>query len=290
MPAMLPPLSQVLDLLPDAVCIVDGEGRLLFASAACQRIFGYAPAEMVGRRIFSFIHPDDLAGTLQQAASVMAGAPQQHFRNRYVHKDGHSVDMMWAAHWLTEYGVRIGVGREISELRRSEQELEHHANHDPLTGLANRRRLFHELPLAMAHATRVGGKFALLYVDLDGFKTVNDQGGHDAGDRVLREVAGVMQQGLRQADLVARVGGDEFVVLLPGCDGGGALRVATDLRRRLQAAPPLAGSFSVDATVGIACYPDDARDAESLLAHADRQMYAARAERTDAPPADSAGA
>ena len=289
MPATLPPLSEVLDLLPDAVCIVDDQGRLLFASAACERIFGYTPAEMVGRHIFTFIHPDDLAETGRQASRVMAGTPQRHFRNRYVHKDGHSVDMMWAAHWLDEYGVRIGVGREVSDLRRTEQELEHNANHDPLTGLANRRRLFHDLPLAMTHAARVGGKLALLYVDLDGFKSVNDQGGHEAGDRVLRDVARVMQQGLRQADLVARVGGDEFVVLLPGCDGAGARRVATDLRSRLHAASPLAGSFRVDASVGIACFPDDARDAESLLAHADRQMYATRSHRTPGLNSDATG-
>lgn len=275
----LPPLSDVLDLLPDAVCIVDEEGRFLFASASCERIFGYTPTELVGQFIFNYIHPDDLAATRQQAEKVMGGEPQRYFRNRYLHKQGHSLDMMWAAHWLPEYGVRIGVGREVGDLRRSEQELEHRANHDPLTGLANRHRLHQELGLAIAHASRMEGNLALLYLDLDGFKAVNDRGGHDAGDRALRDVGHVLQHGVRQGDLVARVGGDEFVVLLPGCDGISARRVADQLRARLLAAPRPEGLGPIDASIGIASFPVDGDNPERLLAHADRAMYASRADR-----------
>ena len=277
----LPPLADVLNLLPDAACVVDAEGRFLYVSASFERIFGYTPDEVLGRRIFDLVHPDDRAATLQQAEQVMDGALQRHFRNRYVHKDGHSVDIQWSARWLPEYGVRIGVAHEVTELRRAERELEHRASHDPLTGLSNRHRLQCELQYAIAHAAQTGDGLAVLYLDLDGFKEVNDRGGHDIGDRLLREVAQRLQQGLRKGDLVARVGGDEFVALLPGChDAEAARAVADGLRACL--GPPFTlpdGLFRLDASVGIACFPEDGSDPDTLLAHADRAMYAAKRER-----------
>ena len=272
----LPPLVDVLNLLPDAVCVVDTEGRFLFVSASFERIFGYAPDEVLGRKAFDLVHPEDQAATMEQADRVTSGTPQRHFRNRYMHKDGHSVDIQWSAHWLPDYGVRIGVAREVSELRRAERELEHRASHDALTGLPNRHHLQRELQRAMAHATQAGSGLALLYLDLDGFKAANDRSGHDGGDRVLREVAQRLQQGLRRGDLLARVGGDEFVVLLPGCrDAAAARTVADGLRARLHPSYTLSdGPIELDASVGIACFPADGTDPEALLSHADRDMYA----------------
>jgi diguanylate cyclase (GGDEF)-like protein/PAS domain S-box-containing protein len=283
-----PPLVDLLDLMPDAVCVVDADGRLLFANASFERIFGYAPDEVIGRQIFDLVHPDDRTATMQQAEQVMEGALQRHFRNRYVHKNGHSVDIQWSARWLPDHGVRIGVAHEVTELRRAERELEHRASHDPLTGLSNRRRLQTELQYAIAHAVQTGDGLAVLYLDLDGFKEINDHGGHDVGDRVLQEVAQRLHQGLRQGDLVARVGGDEFVALLPGCpDAETAQTIADDLRARLKN-PPHAlpdGPFQLDASVGIACFPADGSDPDTLLAHADRAMYAAKKSRGKEPAA-----
>jgi diguanylate cyclase (GGDEF)-like protein/PAS domain S-box-containing protein len=276
MTTTLPPLAEVLDLMPDAVCVVDPEGRLLFVNASFQRIFGYAPEEVLGRQIFSLIHPDDLEATTAQAERVMAGELQRHFRNRYVHKDGHTVDIQWSARWLPEHRVRIGVGHEVTDLRRAERELEHRADHDSLTGLVNRHRLQAELHAAIDRAADEDGGLALLYIDLDGFKRVNDRGGHAVGDRLLRELAGRMQRAVRQNDLVARVGGDEFVVLLPDYhDVQAAGDVADSLRARLVAPYRLPeGLFQLDASIGVATFPADGADAEALLTHADRAMYA----------------
>ncbi|MGY3038978.1 diguanylate cyclase (GGDEF)-like protein/PAS domain S-box-containing protein [Rhodanobacter sp. TND4EL1] len=278
----LPPLADVLDLMPDAVCMVDVEGHLLFVNASFQRIFGYAAEEVIGRRIFELVHPDDREATAAQAEQVMAGELQRHFRNRYVHKNGQTLDIQWSARWLPEHRVRIGVGREVTELRRLERELEHRANHDSLTGLANRECLRRELQATIHHARQAGHGVALLYLDLDGFKVVNDQGGHDAGDRLLREVAQRLKQGVRENDLVARVGGDEFVVLLPGCrDVRAAQALADTLRARIT--PPFKledGVIRLDASIGIACFPDDGANAEALLAQADRAMYAVKRQRS----------
>ena len=278
MTTTLPPLAEVLDLMPDAVCVVDPEGRLLFVNASFQRIFGYAPEEVLGRQIFSLVHPEDRAMTTAQAERVMAGELQRHFRNRYLHKDGHTVDIQWSARWLPEHRVRIGVGHEVTELRRAERELEHRAHHDALTGLVNRHRLQAELQAAIDRAAGEGGGLALLYIDLDGFKRVNDRGGHAVGDRLLRELARRMQRAVRQNDLVARVGGDEFVVLLPDCrDLQAARDVADSLRARLVAPYRLPeGLFRLDASIGVAMFPADGADAEALLAHADRTMYATK--------------
>src|SRR5690606_655920 len=272
----LPPLADILDLVPDAVCVVDPEGRFLFVSSAFTRIFGYAPEEVMGLKSFDLIHPDDRDATVRQAMSVMAGTDQRHFRNRYIHKRGHVVDIQWSARWLPEYGVRIAIAHDVSELRRVERELERRASQDELTGLANRHRLEEELREAIARARRDDTVLALLYIDLDGFKGVNDRGGHAVGDKLLQEVSTRMQQGLRHGDLVARVGGDEFIALLQGCrDVEAARTIAADLRERAQRLYSMPdGVYQLQASIGIACYPANGTSAAALIDHADRAMYA----------------
>ncbi|WP_247875882.1 sensor domain-containing diguanylate cyclase [Azospirillum sp. TSH100] len=179
----------------------------------------------------------------------------------------------------------VGISRDVTDrreieemLRRSEAEKDHLANHDPLTGLPNRRLFFARTEAALARAQRIGQPLALLFIDLDGFKPVNDQLGHDAGDKVLRVTAERLTACLRASDLVARIGGDEFTVLL---EGAGSLadveRVAAKLIHTLSAEVMLGrNSLSVGASVGIALYPRDANTVQDLLKAADDALYQAK--------------
>jgi PAS domain S-box-containing protein len=114
------PFDKVIDLLLDAVCIVDAQGHYLYVSAAYERIFGYAPEEVIGRQMLQLVHPDDRARTLRAAAEIMSGEEKTRLENRYIRKDGEVVHIMWSARWSPEHNVRIAVARDISARRRAE--------------------------------------------------------------------------------------------------------------------------------------------------------------------------
>ena len=140
------------------------------------------------------------------------------------------------------------------------------------------------LELALVDAARLGAPLALLYLDLDGFKAVNDLHGHDAGDRVLIEVARRLQAGLRQGDAVARIGGDEFVALLPRCDGTAARSIVEALQTRLALPYEVAhATLRVGASIGAAAYPADAQQVDTLMARADAAMYAEKRAHAGSP-------
>lgn len=167
---------------------------------------------------------------------------------------------------------------DVTEQRELREELEEMAYHDPLTGLPNRRLLSEHAAKALALADRRGGRVGLVYLDLAHFKRINDTLGHEAGDAVLRETGQRLQSVLRASDTRARVGGDEFAVLLPAVEETGGVRdAARRIGERLDAPFRVAGqSFHVSARIGIALYPDHAEDFAGLLSAADRAMYQAK--------------
>ncbi len=176
----------------------------------------------------------------------------------------------------------VVVATDVTAWARSQERLERMAFEDALTGLANRALLHDRIELAIATARRNAGSFAVLLIDLDRFKPINDVHGHATGDLVLRETARRIQGAARAVDTVARLGGDEFVVLLGG-DGGRdeAGRVVERILHAVTAPLPMPGlatgaSVGLGASVGIAVYPDDGFDAEQLLARADGAMYDAK--------------
>jgi diguanylate cyclase (GGDEF)-like protein/PAS domain S-box-containing protein len=184
----------------------------------------------------------------------------------------------------------LGITREINELKRAEITLEHLATHDTLTGLPNRYLMFDRLNQVLVRAARYETSFAILFIDLDGFKRINDSRGHDVGDLVLRGVAERLTLSLRAADTVARIGGDEFVILLESLRAGpDAIALADRIRSAVGAPFALpGGDATVTVSIGIGLYPDDGRDAEELLKAADVAMYRAKREiAAPAPPRPS---
>lgn len=275
------PLSQFTDLLLDAVCVVDQEGRFVFISAAGERIFGYTPEAMIGRPPTDFVHPDDRGKTEEAIGDLIGGEPKPYFENRYIRKDGSVVHIMWSARWSDDYQIRVAVARDITESARLKERLEFLALHDPLTNLPNRSLFFDRLRTALARAHREQSRFAVLFLDLDRFKAVNDSLGHSVGDHLLRTVAQRLHQSVRQSDTLGRLGGDEFVILINGLDQPDDARVVADKVVAALSAPyELEGhTVIVSASIGIAVYPEHGEDELELVRHADHDMYQAKGYR-----------
>jgi len=419
-----PEVSSFTGLLLDAVCVVDVNGRFLFASAACEQIFGYTPQEMVGKTVAELVAPVDRERTLAAARAVMDGQSHIHFENRYVRKDGSLVHIMWSARWSKADQVRIAIARDISELKQAQAvqaalyalseathaidelpelfrrshdiigellpadgcmvalsdgpagalrfpyrvgnpeleapmrrlceqvlarqapvllapsddadgpvpdacmlavplqaaqctlgvlalhggsesavyrsrdrdlltfvakqlgaavqrkqlqaRLHFMAMHDELTQLPN-RRLFHDrLATALARAKRQHSRLALLFIDLNRFKQVNDQHGHPAGDRLLQEVGRRVGACMRDSDTLARLGGDEFVVLLENIVlPMDTAQVVKKIRAALSAPVDLGDGvlLTISASIGVACYPEHGHGVQELMSRADQDMY-----------------
>ncbi|MBY0454679.1 MAG: EAL domain-containing protein [Burkholderiaceae bacterium] len=174
----------------------------------------------------------------------------------------------------------LGVSIDVTRQREQEQQLHQLAHHDALTGLPNRVSLARRLADAMSQTREMGTLLGVAYLDLDGFKPINDNHGHDAGDRLLAMAAGRLTQAVRASDCVARLGGDEFVILLPGLQKGLDCERALRLVMESIAAPYNLGddcaSVTVTASIGYTLYPQDDADADTLLRHADQAMYIAK--------------
>ncbi|WP_437883954.1 diguanylate cyclase domain-containing protein [Pseudomonas sp. LRF_L74] len=273
---------RLIQLMLDTVFVVDRDDQIVFVSDACEALLGYRADELVGTPITSYMHPEDLAATRASIVRVMSGQPHFDFRNRYIRKDGGVVYILWAAFWSEEVGARIGVARDVTALALSEEELRFLAHHDPLTKLTNRSLFNDRLAAALRAAHRHGSTLALLFLDINDFKTVNDVHGHAAGDRVLCETARRLQGCVRETDTVARLGGDEFVVLLTDIQLDAF--VAEKVQQILAAmAEPLGDEFAglrmPSCSIGVACYPEHGTSADALLRHADSDMYRIKRKR-----------
>jgi diguanylate cyclase (GGDEF)-like protein/PAS domain S-box-containing protein len=278
--------------LLEGVLVVDTEARVVHANEAVAHLFGLPVTELVGRSLSGVpvdLLDDDGRLLLQDQLPLERALRGEAVRSsvmRLVRQDG---SLLWveaqANPLVDEDGELYGAVASYDDVTlrvENDRRTRHEADTDPLTGLANRRALERTLGSALARAGARGRSVAVLVLDLDGFKAINDSHGHAAGDAALREVARRLRRCVRERDLVARLGGDEFVVLLT--DVGGSSGAAQEACERVDAAlsEPVAleaGEAPLRAAIGVATYPADATDAAGLLAHADRAMYAVKTSR-----------
>jgi diguanylate cyclase (GGDEF)-like protein/PAS domain S-box-containing protein len=274
------------DHAPIGVALVSLGGRLLRVNRALCEMFGYTQDELLASTFQELTDTDNLTSDLEQLRRMMDGEIASYeMEKRYAHRDGSQVWALLSVSLVRDEGGEplhfIAQILDITERRRLERELRHLAEHDTLTGLRNRRSFGAALTGELNRERRYGGESALLMIDLDGFKEVNDTLGHAAGDLLLRAVAEQIVERVRDTDLPARLGGDEFAVLLPNTARDGAEVLAIDLvqtLRELRVEVGGGGRAGITASVGIAVsseLPDD-RDEETMLAAADLAMYEAK--------------
>jgi diguanylate cyclase (GGDEF)-like protein/PAS domain S-box-containing protein len=260
------------------------DGRYLAANPALAKIYGY-------------MSPEELMANLSDIDNCLYVLPGQrdafhrhmeaqgqvlNFESEIYCRDGTCIWISENAHTVRDAQGNFlfyeGTVQDISERKLHQKQLEHQANHDRLTGLPNRILLADRIEQGIAHAARQGNLLALVFIDLDNFKFINDSLGHAAGDELLKEVALRLGSCLRASDTVARLGGDEFVLVIN--DHTQVSTVISQLERVLQVVSgPIvlsAREFHVGASLGVALYPDDGVDAQNLLKHADVAMYCAK--------------
>ncbi len=285
----------------DMIALVDSEGRRLYNSPAYQKVLGYSPEELRTTSSVEQIHPDDRTRVLQAAEKARLSGQGERAEYRIRHKDG-----TWRTLESTACAIRdasghtdklVIVNRDITERKRAEEMLAHNAFHDGLTGLPNRAlfldRLQHALTLSKRHSNY---KFAVLLIDVDEFRIVNDSLGHAAGDELLIQIGQRLKNSVRRADMVsrprrsdmpemltnddslARLGGDEFTILLDDIrDPIEAVRVAERVQSEL--APPFEVNqqeIVISASIGIASSTSSHTQAEDLMRDADLAMYRAK--------------
>ncbi len=263
----------------DLISVLAEDGTILYQSLALRNLLGYDPSETVGRNVFDLVHREDVDGARAAFRRILE---TRHSREgiefRIRHRDGQWRTFESLGTNCIENPHIRGVvfnSRDVTDRKAIQQRIQHLAYHDNLTGLPNRGLLQDRLGHSIARAERSGRKVAVLFIDLDNFKNINDTLGHDVGDELLRQVAQRLSGCVRAGDTIARQGGDEFIVLLDNLDDGrGASVVAQKILNSLRAAFQLGGTEQhVSGSVGIAVFPEDGRDAQTLMKNADTAMF-----------------
>ena len=265
--------------LQDIITVHDAQGITLYESPSTSRLLGYPPGAMVGRIPFDSIHPKDVARTREAFANLLKGEPPKiPVEFRFRHAKGHWIYLEALGNNLLDHpGIRgvVITSRDVSERKKAEKRAQYLSQHDGLTGLPNRLLMQDRLHQAITQARRAGGVVALMYIDLDRFKTVNDSYGRVIGDALLKQVAQRLRSCLRDTDTVARLGGDEFTIMLPDA---GNIQVVGEVAQRIlsELARPFEHDMYVSASIGISLFPRDGSDSDQLVKHADRAMYSAK--------------
>jgi diguanylate cyclase (GGDEF)-like protein/PAS domain S-box-containing protein len=272
----------VLERIADAIVMIDARQRIVSVNPAFGTLTGWSPQEAIGRDVEALLHePAHPAGFYE----AIDGTPDGHWRGEVGlrRRDGQLLTALESISRVPageDDAVRyVLTCSDLSSMRQAQEQLSYLAHHDVLTGLPNRVLLDERLDHELQRAGRHGFGLALLFIDLDGFKTINDSLGHAAGDRLLQEVGGRLRATIRDGDTAARLGGDEFVVVMTDlAHPEDAAVLAGKLLALLSEPVELAGQrVAVSASIGVAVHPQDGADRSALMMAADSAMYAAKA-------------
>jgi len=278
--------EEVFERAPIGTALLDRDGRWLLVNRALCDITGYTAQELIGKRFDGIVHPADADNDSQQRRRLLVGEiPAYQVEKRYFDAAGETVSAILSVSLVRDHSGQplhyIAQLQDISERKRLEEHLRHLADHDPLTGLRNRRLFEHDLKLQVARSQRYGEFAGLMVIDLDDFKSVNDRHGHKIGDDVLKAVARALSRRLRETDLVARLGGDEFAILLPHIDADGMAVVAEGLERVIPGCSVDLGDSVLhpSASIGFAMIDERTPGSDEVLVEADMAMYASKRAR-----------
>ena len=276
-------LSQVVEQSHNAIIITDLDSKIEYVNQACVRQSGYSKAELIGNKTSILKSRNMPQETFKDVWTQIVAGKEWHGELSNMRKNGseYNVLTMISPIYSNEGPITnyVSIQDDITERKLAERRLQHLVNYDALTGLPNRLQLEERAKYAISLAKRSGSALALMFLDLDNFKDINDTLGHSFGDILLIELAKRLQRTLREEDTVSRLGGDEFILLLPDIDARGAAQVAEKLMQNISS--PYQSDHAeliMTASIGIALYPDDGQDLETLSSRADTAMYRVKQE------------
>ena len=276
-------LSQVVEQSHNAIIITDLNANIEYVNQASVRQSGYSQSELIGNKTSLLKSSKTQQETYKDMWAQITTGKEWHGELTNMRKDGSEYSVLTMISPLHQtngsFTNFVSIQDDITERKLAEQRLQHLVNYDALTGLPNRLQLEERAKFAISLAKRSGSALALMFLDLDNFKDINDTLGHSFGDILLIELAKRLQLTLREEDTVSRLGGDEFILLLPNIDARGAAQVAEKLMQNISS--PYQSDHAeliMTASIGIALYPDDGQDLETLSKRADTAMYRVKQE------------
>jgi diguanylate cyclase len=265
------------ELARDLLCTTSFDGYITQLNGSWQDCLGWTAGELMARPSIDFVHPDDRERTLEEARRAAGGEVAANYTNRYATKDGGWRWIEWSSQADPERRTIYAAARDVTERHEAEEQLRYLADHDPLSGVYNRRRFEQELDRELAHSACRGSCGAVLLLDVDDFKAINDSLGHATGDAVIARLGETLSGRLRSSDVVARIGGDEFAVLLRRVDVATALELASSVQELVAEALCDVADRPLGVSIGLApLVPGETLDSDDLLGRADRAMYAAK--------------
>ena len=268
----------IFELSLDMLAIAGMDGYFKELNPAWTRTLGWSREELMATAYVDFVHPDDVQATIDIGTQLMEGEPVVDFVNRYRTKDGSYKYISWASHPDIPSRRIFAVAKDVSDRIRMEEELKKLAAIDPLTGADNRRSFLQRLHDEISRSRRYETPLSLIMLDIDHFKNINDSFGHIAGDDALKGLAATCREALRSTDILGRLGGEEFAVVLPHTGADAAFDTADRLRVRLGQSIFNTESGPVNFTVsaGVTELRPDEESIEKLIMRADQALYRAK--------------